>query len=167
MRDRFRWLRIQILEQVHVLGHRVDLLFGERLVVQIDGRTHQGAQRRLDNGHDAALRRHGYEVIRVSYEQVMFRWAEVHEAIIGAIARACTLHRPGEAGRPSAGPYRSSSRTCSMTSSGTPAVASTSVEGRGRVRQPSRQPRRRPSRSTDRSCEARKVRTQRRAVAAM
>lgn len=95
VRDRFRWLRIRILEQVHVQvhvhGHRVDLLFGERLVVQIDGRTHQGAQRRLDNRHDAALRRHGYEVIRVNYEQVMFRWAEVHEATIGAIARGLHL----------------------------------------------------------------------------
>ena len=67
------------------------MLFGDRLVVQIDGRTHQGPQRRLGNRHDAELRRNGYEVIRVSYEQVMFHWEEVHEAVLGAIARG--FHR--------------------------------------------------------------------------
>ena len=93
VRDRYRWLGIPVRIQVPLFGRRVDLLFGERLVVQIDGRTHVGAQRDQDNAHDAMLLHHGYEVIRVSYEQVVRRWEEVHALIIGAIARGRHLAR--------------------------------------------------------------------------
>lgn len=86
VRDRLRWLRIPIRMQSHVAGHRVDLLIGERLIVQVDGATHTGAQRDIDNLHDGAIQRSGYRVLRFSYAQVMHHWEAVEAAILEAIA---------------------------------------------------------------------------------
>ncbi|MFN3948274.1 DUF559 domain-containing protein [Microbacterium sp.] len=88
---RLRWLRLPIRPQVWVEGHRVDFLIGDRLVVQIDGGHHVGAQRTDDIRHDAALMLLGYHVIRISYEQVMNRWPEVQERVMQAVAQG--LHR--------------------------------------------------------------------------
>lgn len=92
-RTRLRWLRQPIRSQVWILGHRVDFLIGDRLIVQVDGRQHVGAQRSEDIKHDALLGHEGYYVIRVSYEQIVYRWHEVSDAIIGAIARGMHLAR--------------------------------------------------------------------------
>ena len=89
--SRLRWLPLPIRRQVHILGHRVDLLVGERLVIQIDGGHHVDVQRMRDNEHDARLRLAGYHVIRIGYRQVMDDWATVHELVVSAIARG--LHR--------------------------------------------------------------------------
>ena len=86
-RTRLRWLRLPITPQVWLLGHRVDFLIGERLVVQIDGGHHVDAQRTSDIAHDALLKLHGYHVIRISYEQLMNRWHEVQGSILAAIAQ--------------------------------------------------------------------------------
>jgi len=86
-RSRLKWLRIPIRPQTWILGHRVDFLLGQRLVVQLDGGSHEGAQRTSDNRHDAALQRAGYHVIRVSYEQVVHCWEEVQQMILDAVAR--------------------------------------------------------------------------------
>lgn len=86
-----RWLRVRIVPQVWIEGHRVDLLIGERLVLQIDGGTHVGAQRNADNAHDAALMLRGYHVIRVGYRQVVEDWAGVQDLIVRAVAQ--NLHR--------------------------------------------------------------------------
>lgn len=88
---RLRWIGERIVQQVWLLGHRVDFLIGARLVLQIDGGTHVGAQRDEDNRHDALLRLAGYHVIRVSYRQVIDDWPGVQAAIMEAIARG--LHR--------------------------------------------------------------------------
>lgn len=90
---RLRWLRLPIRVQVWISGHRVDVLIGDRLVVQIDGAHHVGAQRTADIQHDAALLLLGYHVIRVGYEQVVHRWHEVQEMIMDAVAQG--LHRAG------------------------------------------------------------------------
>jgi very-short-patch-repair endonuclease len=90
-RTRLRWLRVPIVPQVWLAGHRVDFLIGERLVVQIDGGHHVGAQRDADIAHDAALMLLGYHVIRVSYEQVVHRWPEVQDLVMHAVAQG--LHR--------------------------------------------------------------------------
>lgn len=89
---RLRWLRLPLRRQVWIAGHRVDLLIGERLVLQIDGGHHVGAQRESDIAHDAALMLMGYHVIRVGYGQVVDRWHEVQELIMRAVAQG--LHRP-------------------------------------------------------------------------
>lgn len=88
---RLRWLGLPIRTQIWIAGHRVDVLIGDRLVVQIDGGHHVGAQRTEDIRHDAALMLMGYHVIRVGYDQVMNRWHEVQDLIMQAVAQG--LHR--------------------------------------------------------------------------
>lgn len=87
MFQRLKWLPVRLRQQAFVVGHRVDLLIGDRLVVQIDGAHHTGAQRTADIAHDAQLMVRGYRVLRFSYEQVMFQWELVEDAVLGAIAR--------------------------------------------------------------------------------
>ncbi|QTX04664.1 DUF559 domain-containing protein [Agromyces archimandritae] len=89
--DRLHWLGVRIVPQAWVEGHRVDFLIGDRLVVQIDGGTHVGAQRNADNAHDAALMLRGYHVIRIGYRQVIDDWAGVQDVIVRAVAQ--NLHR--------------------------------------------------------------------------
>jgi very-short-patch-repair endonuclease len=88
---RLRWLGLRLRRQIWISGHRVDLLIGERLVLQIDGGHHVGRQREEDIAHDAALMLLGYHVIRVGYAQVVERWHEVQELIMQAVAQG--LHR--------------------------------------------------------------------------
>jgi very-short-patch-repair endonuclease len=88
---RLRWMRIRILFQTWIAGHRVDFLLGERLVVQIDGGHHVGAQRTSDIAHDAALTLLGYHVIRLGYEQIVSDWPAVQDLIMRAVAQG--LHR--------------------------------------------------------------------------
>lgn len=95
-RSRLRWLRIPLYFQIWIAGHRVDLLIGERLVVQIDGGTHVGAQRAEDIRHDAELKLMGYHVIRVGYHQIMDEWHVVQDLIMRAVAQS--LHRSRDAG---------------------------------------------------------------------
>ena len=91
LRARLRWLRVPIRVQIWISGHRVDTLLGDRLVIQIDGAHHVGAQRSEDIRHDAELRLMGYHVMRVSYTQVMFDWHVVQDLIMRAVAQG--LHR--------------------------------------------------------------------------
>lgn len=55
VRTRLAWLKLRIVAQAWAHGHRVDFLIGERLVLQVDGSQHTGAQRSSDNQHDAEL----------------------------------------------------------------------------------------------------------------
>lgn len=88
---RLRWLDLSIIPQAWILGHRVDFLIGDRLIVQIDGRHHVGAQRTSDIGHDALLKLHGYHVIRVSYQQIFEQWPHVQALIMAAVAQRLHL----------------------------------------------------------------------------
>ncbi|MBU4466221.1 MAG: DUF559 domain-containing protein [Actinobacteria bacterium] len=88
---RLKWLRLPLRRQIWLHGHRVDLLIGERLVLQIDGAHHTGSQRDEDIAHDARLMLRGYSVIRVSYVQVVEKWPEVQDLIMRAVAQG--LHR--------------------------------------------------------------------------
>ncbi|MEZ3159869.1 DUF559 domain-containing protein [Microbacterium sp. BWT-B31] len=88
---RLKWMRLPIVPQVWIDGHRVDFLIGARLVLQIDGGTHVGAQRDEDNRHDAALALMGYHVVRVGYAQVVDRWHEVQDLIMRAVAQGLHL----------------------------------------------------------------------------
>lgn len=84
---RLRWMGLRMLPQAWIIDRRVDLLIGERLVIQIDGATHTGAQRTRDIAHDAQLMLHGYHPLRFSYEQVMHHWHEVQAVIMEAVAQ--------------------------------------------------------------------------------
>lgn len=91
VRIRLAWLKIRIVAQAWLHGHRVDFLIGQRLVLQVDGKQHVGAQRTKDNKHDAGLRLRGYEVIRVTYSQIVFDWPAVQQQIMRAIAQGMHL----------------------------------------------------------------------------
>lgn len=84
---RLRWMNVRLLPQAWVVDRQVDLLIGERLVVQIDGATHTGPQRTSDIAHDAQLTLRGYHPLRFSYEQVMERWHDVQAVIMEAVAQ--------------------------------------------------------------------------------
>jgi very-short-patch-repair endonuclease len=88
---RLKWLRIAVRAQVWLYGHRVDFLIGERLVLQIDGGHHVGAQRAKDIAHDTELMLRGYFVIRVGYDDVINHWPDVQERILAAIAQGLHL----------------------------------------------------------------------------
>ena len=90
---RLRWLQLPLRRQIWVFGHRVDLLIAERLVLQIDGAHHVGAQRDQDIAHDAELMLLGYHVIRVGYRQVVDHWEEVQDRIMRAVAQGLHLAR--------------------------------------------------------------------------
>lgn len=83
---RLAWLKVRIVAQAWIDGHRVDILIGARLVVQIDGGHHVGQQREADNAQDLALLIRGYHVIRVSYDQIINDWPSVQDAIMRAVA---------------------------------------------------------------------------------
>ena len=69
--------------QVVIPGGRVDFLFGDRLVVEVDGSEfHSGhdafvADRERDAWHTAI----GYGVVRFTYGQVVHRWEEVESVL--------------------------------------------------------------------------------------
>lgn len=88
---RLRWIGLRIRQQIWIAGHRVDFLIGDRLVLQIDGGHHVGAQRAEDIRHDAELALRGYHVIRVGYTQVVDDWPGVQDLIMRAVAQG--LHR--------------------------------------------------------------------------
>lgn len=89
--DRLRWLNIRILVQVWIADHHVDVLLGARLVVQLDGGHHVGAQRTSDIAHDAVLTMLGYHVLRFGYQQVINDWPFVQAMIMQAIAQGVDL----------------------------------------------------------------------------
>ncbi|WP_203135261.1 endonuclease domain-containing protein [Microbacterium sp. JZ31] len=90
---RLRFLKLPLRRQVVLAGKPVDLLIGDRLVLQIDGGHHVGPQRVKDNLHDAELTLRGYHVIRVSYQQVIDDWPTVQQLIMIAVAQGLHLAR--------------------------------------------------------------------------
>ncbi|MCK6066626.1 MULTISPECIES: endonuclease domain-containing protein [Microbacterium] len=80
-------------QQVVLAGRPVDVLIGERLVVQVDGhRFHSSsADRTRDVAHDAELRLRGYTVLRFTYAQIMHDWPAVARTVARAIAAGAHL----------------------------------------------------------------------------
>ncbi|WP_420176882.1 DUF559 domain-containing protein [Luteococcus sp. OSA5] len=90
VRLRLRARRINVRAQVAIGGvGRVDLLVGERLVIEVDSRAfHTGEERyRRDRERDLRLRALGYIVVRLTYEQVMHSWPETEQALLVMIRR--------------------------------------------------------------------------------
>ncbi|WP_175494285.1 endonuclease domain-containing protein [Herbiconiux ginsengi] len=85
-----RGYNISSLSQVKIRGvGNVDLLVGDRLVVETDGREwHTKPAAYLeDRRRDLALTELGYIVLRLSYSQVMEEWDRVLGVIRGIVAR--------------------------------------------------------------------------------
>ena len=94
-RVRCRRLGLHVRTQMNLArGVRVDLLIGERLVVEVDGREYHSdpAAFERDRARDALLSALGYRVLHFSYNQVMFDWPAVERAILAAVA--CGDERP-------------------------------------------------------------------------
>lgn len=92
---------VPLRQQVHLAGHRVDVVIGSHLVVQIDGFAHHSsaAARQRDVSHDAELRLRGYTVLRFTYGQIMHDWDAVERTISRAIAGGLHLSPAGRARR--------------------------------------------------------------------
>lgn len=102
--DGLRHAGIALRQQVGLLGHRVDALVGERLVLQFDGHAfHSGAaERRRDAEHDARLMLEGFPVLRFTYEHVVERFEHVLRTVERAVEQGLHL-APGWTPRPAPG----------------------------------------------------------------
>ena len=89
-RLRLRALGIPYRAQVRIsrVGH-VDLLIGERLVLELDGEAwHSGPLAYAeDRRRDLELMRQGFIVMRLSFSQVMGEWASVESVIRALVSR--------------------------------------------------------------------------------
>lgn len=86
---------VPIRQQAVVAGRAVDVLVGERLVIQIDGHAYhsRSADRTRDVAHDAELRLRGYTVLRFTYAQMLHDWPAVARTVSRAIAAGAHLAR--------------------------------------------------------------------------
>lgn len=82
-------MRLPVQRQVVIDGvGRVDFLVGDRLVIEVDGRSHHlGAEFESDRDRDAELGRRGRRVLRFSYLQIMTRLDQVEAAVRAAVRR--------------------------------------------------------------------------------
>jgi len=80
---------IMARQQVPLLGHDVDLLIGDHLVVQLDGHEFHSsrADRARDLQHDARLMLEGFTVLRFDYDAVVHDWPRVLATIRLAVAQ--------------------------------------------------------------------------------
>ncbi|MFA4896122.1 MULTISPECIES: endonuclease domain-containing protein [Microbacterium] len=92
---------VPIRQQVMLAGHKVDVLIGTHLVVQLDGFAFHSssADRTRDVSHDAQLRLRGYTVLRFTYAQVVHDWAYVERTDAAAVARGLHLSPAAQARR--------------------------------------------------------------------
>jgi len=89
---RIRLLKVGVVAAIQVAlasGIRVDLLVGDRLVIETDGREfHENPPAfEADRGRDLFLKAFGYEVLRLSYRQVVQDWPSCEATILRMIAR--------------------------------------------------------------------------------
>jgi very-short-patch-repair endonuclease len=90
-----RAVGVIVRQQVRVDGHAVDGLIGDALIVQLDGFAFHSsaADRRRDIEADARLALRGYTVLRFDYFQIFFRWDDVVETVVTAVAQGLHRHR--------------------------------------------------------------------------
>jgi very-short-patch-repair endonuclease len=90
VRLNLRRLNVRVRTQAHIPGIGwVDLLAGDRLVVELDSRTHHDnpAAYERDRARDLALIERGYVVVRVTYKRVMYDWPAVERALLAIVRR--------------------------------------------------------------------------------
>ena len=88
--SRLRALGIRFSVQVQITGvGRVDVLIGECLVLELDGREFHSRDIDFDNDRrrDLLLAAAGYLVLRVSYRQMTEQWDEVERVILSIVRR--------------------------------------------------------------------------------
>jgi very-short-patch-repair endonuclease len=78
-------VRVVVRQQVQIGRDRVDVVIGERLVVELDSRRwHDPA---ADRARAARLTIAGYAVLRFDYDLVLFDWDTVERAVIASLIR--------------------------------------------------------------------------------
>ncbi|CAN5345615.1 hypothetical protein BH09ACT4_BH09ACT4_06780 [soil metagenome] len=103
-RVRLRARGIRLRTQVRIDGvGRVDILIGDRLVVELDGEQWHDRPSTFesDRVRDAALVVKGYLVLRYSYRRVMDGWPAVQAEILSIIRRDAHVRRTGRERRSS------------------------------------------------------------------
>jgi len=87
--DALRHAGIPFRQQVPVLGHRVDILVGSSLVIQLDGHAfHAGAaQRSIDAAHDARIALDGGTVLRFTYADAVRAPQRLVALVVRAMAQ--------------------------------------------------------------------------------
>lgn len=95
VRVRLRACGIRVRTQVWIGRRRVDLLIGDRLVVECDGAEHHAAweAHAADRARDRALVAAGYVVVRVTYRQVIDEWDAVLQDLLAVVRRRGHLDR--------------------------------------------------------------------------
>ncbi|MFC7431944.1 MULTISPECIES: endonuclease domain-containing protein [unclassified Agrococcus] len=89
VRVRLRVRRIGVRTQVQIGPWRVDLVVGDRLVVECDGAEHHGDWRAhaADRARDRGLVAAGYLVVRLTYRQVIDDWPAVEQDLLALVRR--------------------------------------------------------------------------------
>lgn len=95
----FHRVRVPVRAQVLIEGVRhVDLLVGERLIVELDGRAfHSDEDFERDRKQDLELTTRGYLVVRLSYRMLTDEWDDTHRRLLELVQRG--LHRWGRVAR--------------------------------------------------------------------
>ena len=91
---------VQVREQVPVFdGGRVDLLVGDRLIIECDSFRHHGERSRyhLDRSRDRASLVEGCLVLRLTWEDIWLRWEETTSVLQTLIRKR--VHRGQRIGR--------------------------------------------------------------------
>lgn len=88
IRLRLRALNIQLRTQVDIPGvGRVDFLVGDRLIIEADSREHHSPKYQSDRTRDRVAITLGFLVIRLTYEDIVYRWDVILEDILAIIRR--------------------------------------------------------------------------------
>ena len=90
VRVRLRSRGIRSRTQVHIPNvGRVDLLIGDRLIIETDGREHHDSADAFstDRRRDLSAHAYGYLVVRLSYRQVMFEWPATEQLLLVLVRR--------------------------------------------------------------------------------
>jgi very-short-patch-repair endonuclease len=89
MRLGLRRRRLQVRSQVRIAGDRVDLLVGDRLVIELDGQAwHDRPGDYLrDRARDRRLVEAGFVVLRAGYQQVMNERDEIERQVLSLVRR--------------------------------------------------------------------------------
>jgi very-short-patch-repair endonuclease len=98
VRVRLRARGVRLRTQVPIAGiGRVDLLVGDRLVIEVDGETWHDRESTFesDRARDSALVTRGYIVLRYSYRRVMDDWDNVEREILSLVRRRVHVRRSG------------------------------------------------------------------------
>lgn len=97
VRVRLRSRNVKVRPQVTIptVG-RVDFLVGKRLVIEVDSRAHHTSSvaYRNDRRRDRRLVALGYVVVRLTYEDVLYHWAEVEADLFAIIRTRVHLAEP-------------------------------------------------------------------------